>query len=55
MIFHIISDIKEPRGVIWNFAARTGFFNVFLEANGTTCSASMLSFQGGSDGMGPDI
>ena len=53
--------IKEPRGVIWNFAVRAGFFNVFFTINPKSQEpdmifpASILAFSCGSNGMGPDI
>ena len=40
----------KSRGVIWNFALRASAFKVvftinsYSEANGATCSASMLTF-----------
>ena len=53
--------IKEPRGVIWNFAVRASFFNVFFTINSKyhvfdmIFSASISTFSCGSNGMGPDI
>ena len=53
--------ILGPRGVIWNLVVRASFFHVFFFINSKShepdviCSASMLTFSCGSNGMGPDI
>ena len=57
----IIFLASGPRGVIWNLAVRASLVNVCFTINSKSyepdiiCSASILTFPCGSNGMGPDI
>ena len=54
----IIVSASGPRGVIWNLVVRASYFNVSFTINSKShepdmiCSASILTFSCGSNGMG---